>query len=425
MTDLKPAALKRCLCGGVAIMENGHNDSTKGRYAAFVRCSKCHITMPGGECNDVKDFEKLKQMLVAEWNQRATSASVSPMGETVKVCPDCDIVDCKHIRAEREGNRDTRESFDVIRPLLHAGEQASANFGQFSIAGDAPNTDSPAPAIQPDALVIRRLLVEELQTAHTEDDYSYHDAADDLYLRLCPYLRSPSPTAPAGQGDEQQREERDDIKQDNCLIRVIPLPDWPECAGDSMESAADLRRRIAAMLQLPVREQTPDHATGQGDECSDLMEKCYSAFGIGKHARSERTLLANISNAARRSACLSFIEGFLEIAIPDEDGDCPLNWGDAPKEYLEKFKAVWKARPKAVPTTPDHAALLKQMTATLIDGCLWVDEMQIGVNKWAADAVGLLARQDNLNAWKTEAKEMIAAYHQAMTDDTLTTNKGE
>lgn len=44
---------------------------------------------------------------------------------------------------------------------------------------------------------------------------------------------------------------------------------------------------------------------------------------------------------------------------------------------------------------------------TLEDGCLWVDEMQVGVNKWAGDAVGLLARQDNLNAWKKQAQEAL------------------
>lgn len=43
---------------------------------------------------------------------------------------------------------------------------------------------------QPDELAIKRLLVEALQTAHTEDDYSYHNAADDLYLLLRPFLCS-------------------------------------------------------------------------------------------------------------------------------------------------------------------------------------------------------------------------------------------
>ncbi len=96
---------------------------------------------------------------------------------------------------------------------------------------------------------------------------------------------------------------------------------------------------IIAAYESQKTEQ-PDEATG------DLMDKCYAAFGIGKHSRSERTLLTNIENAARRSSCLSFIEGFLEVVAPDEDDDCPLNWGDSPEAYLEKFKAAWNACPK-------------------------------------------------------------------------------
>jgi hypothetical protein len=96
-------------------------------------------------------------------------------------------------------------------------------------------------------------------------------------------------------------------------------------------------------VEDPLATQQPK--AEQPGEYSDLMDKCYSAFGIGKHAGGERTLLANIKNAARRSCCLSFIEGFLETVTPDEDGDCPLNWGDSPEAYLEKFKNLYNTRP--------------------------------------------------------------------------------
>lgn len=44
---------------------------------------------------------------------------------------------------------------------------------------------------QPDEETIKHLLIDELQTAHTEEyqEYSYHNGADALYERLLPYLR--------------------------------------------------------------------------------------------------------------------------------------------------------------------------------------------------------------------------------------------
>lgn len=52
---------------------------------------------------------------------------------------------------------------------------------------------------------------------------------------------------------------------------------------------------------------------------------------------------------------------------------------------------------------------VRKLVKALEDGCLWVEEMGVGINKWAGDAVGLHARQENSNAWKRGVKALLAA----------------
>jgi hypothetical protein len=76
----------------------------------------------------------------------------------------------------------------------------------------------------------------------------------------------------------------------------------------------------------------------------------YDVFSIGRAARTEETLLANVENANRRSQCLSAIEReFFTTEAPDEDipgltvEDCPLSWGAEPEEYVKQFRTALAA----------------------------------------------------------------------------------
>jgi hypothetical protein len=85
------------------------------------------------------------------------------------------------------------------------------------------------------------------------------------------------------------------------------------------------------------------------DKAEADLEAVYDAFGIGSAARNRAVLLENVKNATRRSACLSAVERevFTRI-VQDEEGeegeDCALNWGSAPAQYVEQFRAALEAR---------------------------------------------------------------------------------
>ena len=82
----------------------------------------------------------------------------------------------------------------------------------------------------------------------------------------------------------------------------------------------------------------------------------YDVSSIGRAANTARTLLANVESAIRRSQCLSAIERhFFTTEVPDNDipgltvGDCPLNWGASPDEYVKQFRAAlagYQAEPR-------------------------------------------------------------------------------
>lgn len=78
-------------------------------------------------------------------------------------------------------------------------------------------------------------------------------------------------------------------------------------------------------------------------EAKVLLNAISELFGIGSHARTGGVILGNTENAVRRARCLSRIESHMtttEVDDGEEYEDCPLNWGDGPDEYFEKFKKV-------------------------------------------------------------------------------------
>jgi hypothetical protein len=90
-----------------------------------------------------------------------------------------------------------------------------------------------------------------------------------------------------------------------------------------------------------------------------LLNQIGVAFGIGADARSMSTIMVNISNAVRRSQCLSAIERvltFTEIDDGEEVETCPLNWGDDPDTYARKFRAYLAEHASPVQPTSEPGA---------------------------------------------------------------------
>lgn len=108
-------------------------------------------------------------------------------------------------------------------------------------------------------------------------------------------------------------------------------------AGQMHEYA---RAALAAAPQAPAAQQ--ERGTSLRDKIGDLL-------GIGSTARTDETILMNLSNLRRRADCLSAIEReFFAREVPGEDDDqpgdeCDLNWGADPTEYVEQFRTVLPA----------------------------------------------------------------------------------
>jgi hypothetical protein len=137
----------------------------------------------------------------------------------------------------------------------------------------------------------------------------------------------------------------------------------PERCHDALMWAADEIERLRKLLStddttvsykcmecgsfhLRVIEAAADRPAV---ETPDALAKVYDAFGIGSAVRTPQTLLTNIENARRRSACLSAIEReFFTQTVQDDDGeedeDCTLSWGAEPAEYVDQFRAALAER---------------------------------------------------------------------------------
>jgi hypothetical protein len=83
--------------------------------------------------------------------------------------------------------------------------------------------------------------------------------------------------------------------------------------------------------------KTSANSVAQSDEAT-LRDLIGEAFGIGKDARNNSVIMANIENAIRRAACLSAIEGdHFTRTVQNEDGEevqeCLLSYGDDIEQY--------------------------------------------------------------------------------------------
>lgn len=88
------------------------------------------------------------------------------------------------------------------------------------------------------------------------------------------------------------------------------------------------------------------------DEVADLIklrDELSDLFKIGSACRTAIVIMANVENVHRREKCLTAVERefFMRPGEPDEDDpeapiepDCVLNWGAAPDQYVQDFRAA-------------------------------------------------------------------------------------
>lgn len=80
-------------------------------------------------------------------------------------------------------------------------------------------------------------------------------------------------------------------------------------------------------------------------ELRNTLHEISDVFGIGLAARTASTIIASVTNAARRSECLSRIEQIhLVVEYDDETGEpaefSALNWGECPDEYEQRYRSL-------------------------------------------------------------------------------------
>lgn len=118
---------------------------------------------------------------------------------------------------------------------------------------------------------------------------------------------------------------------------------WEDLDADSYANSEDAGREVRIVYAAPVaQEPVADAATTLAAIC-DL-------FGIGIAARDPGTILANVKNVVRRSACLRAVERHLTVSTPpdpdegdDEPGEeCLLRWGADPEGYAKHFLSALK-----------------------------------------------------------------------------------
>lgn len=107
---------------------------------------------------------------------------------------------------------------------------------------------------------------------------------------------------------------------------------------------------------------------------------------------------------------------------------------DAAREAFEEWRSIWEEliflndEDIAISqqaymdghqaATQANREALGEVLEALKDAQLWIDEMQVGVNKWAGDSVGLIARQQNLTAFRNgDCAKAIAKIKQLIGDE--------
>lgn len=172
---------------------------------------------------------------------------------------------------------------------------------------------------------------------------------------VCEWQQSITPRAQEVPTDRVSLEKCDAFPVDACIAEMEEnyqayMKDGAVVSASALNLCKGIVRYYADQADQQPVESTAfaaGLAAGMPNDHAKLLWRIGDLFGVGSAVRNEKTLMVNIENAARRSHCLSMIEGFLTTTT-EEDGeeheDCPLNWGDSPEEYLKKFKAAWEAR---------------------------------------------------------------------------------
>lgn len=83
----------------------------------------------------------------------------------------------------------------------------------------------------------------------------------------------------------------------------------------------------------------------QEEDLRTLLTEVCDKLGIGKLVRNRTTIITNIENGRRRSACLSRIENIHTEMVDDEDTGEPeehslLDWGHEPDQYEARYREV-------------------------------------------------------------------------------------
>ena len=116
---------------------------------------------------------------------------------------------------------------------------------------------------------------------------------------------------------------------------------------------------------------------GAGEPSDETLTAVYDVFGIGILARTPSALMTCLSNAVRRSRCLSQVERVLSVPTPPEPEDdgvwgekSLLLWGAEPETYADHFKdalATFSSR-GAPPASAEVRNAALEDAAKLLDG---------------------------------------------------------
>lgn len=108
-------------------------------------------------------------------------------------------------------------------------------------------------------------------------------------------------------------------------------------------------------LTMSMFANQTDYWKARAEQAEATVSNIADRLGIGSEARTPEEILSSVSNAVRRSACLSEIERYHTVKKEDEDGEeideQLLNWGESPERYIKTYKVVVPGPASSVPTS--------------------------------------------------------------------------
>lgn len=118
-------------------------------------------------------------------------------------------------------------------------------------------------------------------------------------------------------------------------------------------------------LTMSMFATQADYWKARAEQAEKLISELADKLGIGSEASAyPEVILSNVSNAVRRSACLSEIERYHTVKKEDEDGEeideQLLNWGESPERYIKTYKVVVPQQCASAPT-PDNFPLVRAL----------------------------------------------------------------